>query len=219
MVTDCLTFEDGYPCVLYNWFGGSSTVDYECGYNFDTGKFSVTETKSRKVLAEKTYDFTLNEWHHWVFQYFKDNCEIRFYFDPPMEYGHVARDAVPVFNMRYRYFDSPGQNSCELIFRRLNCQIMMDNVKFYNFVDFTRMNVFVYGDANRDGVADLKDVLLLRRVAAGLEVHPERYWFGPADVVYDGTIDLKDILKLRRYLAGLEEEPLYWPPVITGYEH
>ena len=137
-VTDTKIFEDGYSCTLYNWFGGSTTVDYECGYNFDTGKFNVTETATRKVLAEKKADFTLNEWHHWVFQYFKDSAEIRFYFDPKMTDGKVDPNEEPVFAFSYRYFDMPGVKTNEVILRRLNCQISIDNVKFYNFVDFSK---------------------------------------------------------------------------------
>ncbi len=128
-------FEPGYNSALYHWFGGSSTVDYECGYDFDLGKFVIVETSSRKILAEDTYPFTLNEWHHIVFQYYRDNCEMRFYFDPPMENGTIRADAAPMFRMSYRYFDCPGKDECGVILRRMNCQILLDNVEYYNFVD------------------------------------------------------------------------------------
>ncbi|MBQ7671049.1 MAG: hypothetical protein IJS45_10080 [Clostridia bacterium] len=141
MVTDFRVFEDAYPCVMYNWFGGAKTYEYMCGYNFDTGKFFIEETDSEKIIAEAAGTFTKGVWHHWVFQYFKDNSEMRFYFDPQMENGKVSPSARPMFKMSYRYFDMPGVEKCELIFRRLNCQIMMDNVQFYNFVDFTKTGV------------------------------------------------------------------------------
>ncbi|MBQ7714635.1 MAG: hypothetical protein IJT70_02070 [Clostridia bacterium] len=136
-ITDYVTFEPGYDCFLTNWFGGSKGVDYTCGYNFDNGKFEIRErTQNTLVASSAPTDFAPNEWHHWVFQYFKDSCEIRFYFDPPMEEGCVAKSAVPVFRQIYRYFDAPGLNSCLLILCRMNCQADFDNVEFYNFVDY-----------------------------------------------------------------------------------
>jgi hypothetical protein len=211
-VFDFRLFEDGYPCQLYNWFGGSSTTDYECGYNFDTGKFNITESSSSKVLAESAATFTENEWHHWVFQYFKDTSEIRFYFDPPMENGRVSRRAHPLFHMCYRYFDAPGVEDIELIFRRFNCQIMMDNVEFYNFVDFYSFRSFsnIPGDVNGDGTLDMRDVYRLRCFIAGLtDISGQS--LRNADINGDGEITMKDVLKLRRIIAGLEESP-YIPP-------
>ena len=137
MVTDTKIFEDQYACELYNWFGGSTTVEYKCGYNFDTGKFNITEYNSNKVIASQPGTFSLNEWHHWVFQYYKDNASMRFYFDPKMTNGMVDPNEKPMFEVRYRYFDMPGVTSNQVILRRMNCQIYLDNVKFYNFVDFS----------------------------------------------------------------------------------
>ena len=204
-VTDLQTFEAGYPCTLYNWFGGSSTVDYECGYDFDLGKFVIRESNSERILAEKQADFSLDEWHHWVFQYNKDTCEIRFYFDPEMKDGKVSPDAEPVFAMTYRYFDCSGKDECELIFRRFNAQIMMDNVEFYNFVDFRSAPVperGLAGDANCDDNVDLKDVLLMRRVVAGAE-DLEGQGYLNADIIVDDNIDIKDILQVHRVCAGI----------------
>ena len=217
-VTDTKIFEDGYPCQLYNWFGGWSGFEYECGYNFDTAKFYIADYSSGKVLASKSGSFTLNEWHHWVFQYFKDSCEIRFYFDPPMRNGRVARSAVPVFCLNYRYFDMPGVTSNEVTLKRMNCQIMMDNVEFYNFVDFTQFNpdpvVYVFGDADHDGELTMKDVLLMRRIVAGL-VEDYCAFFPCADTDWDGELTIKDVLKMRRVIAGLDEAPAIWPPAVN----
>jgi hypothetical protein len=62
---------------------------------------------------------------------------MRYYFDPPMENGRVAKSAVPMFQMSYRYFDCPGRDVVIAILRRMNCQILLDNVEFYNFVDWS----------------------------------------------------------------------------------
>ncbi len=59
-------------------------------------------------------------------------------------------------------------------------------------------------DVNSDSVADMKDVLLLRKYLAGiLTVDSE---ISLMDVNADGSIDMKDVLLLRRYLAHLVDE-------------
>ena len=142
-VTGTEQFESSYDSALYTWFGGPDAVSFACGYFFDDSKFIVAETQNLKnpsasALASSAADFSLNEWHHWVFQYDDDTCVMRFYFDPAMEDGHVAQSAVPMFNFRYRYFDYGGAEECILILRRMNCQIQLDNVQMYNFVDWTK---------------------------------------------------------------------------------
>lgn len=58
----------------------------------------------------------------------------------------------------------------------------------------------VFGDANLDGSVDMKDVLLIRRIIAGLE--PPRH-IAYADVNQNGEIDMKDVLLIRKMIAGL----------------
>ena len=60
----------------------------------------------------------------------------------------------------------------------------------------------IRGDANGDGLVTLKDVLLLRRVVAGVATLPEVY-ADNADVNRDGIVTLKDILLLRKVVAGV----------------
>lgn len=59
------------------------------------------------------------------------------------------------------------------------------------------------GDTNGDGELNMKDVLQLRRVVAGI-VTPSDFINVFADINSDGKINMKDILKLRRVIAGLE---------------
>ncbi|MBR3423442.1 MAG: hypothetical protein IKG80_03015, partial [Clostridia bacterium] len=103
------------------------------------------------VASSDPVAFSANEWHHWVFQYFKDNCEMRFYFDPPMDGGRVSASAVPVFKKVYRYFDAPGLEKCILILCRMNCQADFDNIEFYNFVDFTKTGAKTQEDTSIAG--------------------------------------------------------------------
>lgn len=140
MVTGMEVFEQKYPVALYNWFGGANTVGFECGYYFDDGKFELRDSDGDFALAETPADFSLNEWHHWVFQYENSTCTARFYLDPKMENGRVATDAVPIFNLSYRYFDYGSAVNPLQILRRFNAQILLDNVEVYNFVDFTKTN-------------------------------------------------------------------------------
>ena len=213
-VTDFRDFEDGYPSELYNWFGGSSTVDYMCGYNFDTGKFFLEEYSSEKILAEAAGTFTKGEWHHWVFQYFKDNSEMRFYFDPKMENGKVSPGAKPMFKMSYRYFDMPGVEKCELIFRRLNCQIMMDNVQFYNFVDFSKSGiitpdgggtVYVETDTEYDVEGTTKEN---EDGTVSIEVPNNDKYKEDSVTAVKFTVDLKDAKDVAAFkgIKGLSEE-------------
>ncbi|MBR3290328.1 MAG: dockerin type I repeat-containing protein [Clostridia bacterium] len=61
-----------------------------------------------------------------------------------------------------------------------------------------------YGDANGDGSADMKDVLIIRRYIAG---EPIMIDLAAADINRDGSVDMKDVLKLRRCIANMDEWP------------
>ncbi len=136
MVTGLKGFQKGYESALYNWFGGAEQIGNECGYNFNTGKFYIKNTLSGTEYASVAGDFTLNEWHHVVFQYYRPACEVRYYFDPEMAGGRIAPNQQPTLILQYAYLDMPGLSDCEIILRRMNCQIMLDNVEYYNFVDY-----------------------------------------------------------------------------------
>ncbi len=57
-----------------------------------------------------------------------------------------------------------------------------------------------YGDANNDGDVNMKDVLLIRKYIAGMDV---ALIFQNADVNGDGFINMKDVLVVRKFMAGL----------------
>ncbi len=58
------------------------------------------------------------------------------------------------------------------------------------------------GDANGDGDVNMKDVLLMRKYLAEMDVE---YNAQNADVNSDGDVNMKDVLMLRKFLAGLIE--------------
>ncbi|MBE6562505.1 MAG: hypothetical protein E7660_02080 [Ruminococcaceae bacterium] len=151
MVTDLVTFENGYSSYLANWFGGTSAIDYQCGYFFDDSKFKIVNTTDpSEIVAQANAELTLNEWHHWVFQYDNETCVLRFYFDPAMDGDMVSSEAQPVFNLKYKYFDYGSIEKTIAIFRRMNAQIMMDNVQFYNFVDFSKGKIIDKDQSDND---------------------------------------------------------------------
>lgn len=58
----------------------------------------------------------------------------------------------------------------------------------------------IYGDCNRDGNINGKDVLLLRKYIVNLENDIDTV---AADVMHDGKLNGKDVLKLRKYIVGI----------------
>ena len=56
------------------------------------------------------------------------------------------------------------------------------------------------GDANDDGAVNMKDVLLMRKYLAEMDVS---YNEQNADVNVDGEVNMKDVLMLRKYLADM----------------
>ena len=60
------------------------------------------------------------------------------------------------------------------------------------------------GDANRDNSVDMKDVLLLRKHIAKMDVEIDLV---AADVNDDNSLDMKDVLLVRRHIASLSPLP------------
>ena len=67
----------------------------------------------------------------------------------------------------------------------------------------TNPTAVVYGDANGDNAVNMKDVLLVRKYIAGIEVKLD---MTASDVNLDGAVNMKDVLQLRKFLAGLITE-------------
>lgn len=60
----------------------------------------------------------------------------------------------------------------------------------------------VYGDVNADGVANMKDTVLLQQYLNGYDV---RLDYAASDLDFDGILSMRDIARLQRYLNGYEE--------------
>ncbi len=92
------------------------------------------------------------------------------------------------FNLQSHYADCPGANVDDF-------QIMLITVKL--------PAAALLGDVNGDGAVNMKDVLLMRKYLAGMDVE---YDAQNADCNGDGDVNMKDVLMLRKFLAGLIEK-------------
>ena len=68
----------------------------------------------------------------------------------------------------------------------------------------TRIETLYYGDANTDGTVNMKDVLVLRKYLANLDV---TFSQEAADATQDGEVNMKDVLAIRKFVAGLADLP------------
>ena len=66
----------------------------------------------------------------------------------------------------------------------------------------TQAPELVCGDANNDGAVNMKDVLMVRKYLADIEVDIN---LDNADTNNDGDVNMKDVLNLRKFLAGIVE--------------
>ena len=70
------------------------------------------------------------------------------------------------------------------------------------FIPGTYYNT-IAGDANADGMVNLKDVFCIRKRCAGFTVTIDT---AASDVDQDGNVNMKDVLLIRKYLVKLEKE-------------
>lgn len=116
---------------LGNWFGGESTYEYYCGYNFEEQAFVIRNSSNYDLepLFKAPYNLEKNTWYNWKFQYDNESCTVRLYINDEQ-----------IFNVQNKYFRYDGywtlKDGCLLIWWFINTQIKMDNVKMYNFYDY-----------------------------------------------------------------------------------
>ena len=83
------------------------------------------------------------------------------------------------------------------------CVLLCGVLCFSSIVPAAALVTPLYGDANDDGVINMKDVLLLRKYLAGMTQELDKV---NADANEDGSLDMKDVLIIRKYLAGMIEK-------------
>ena len=66
----------------------------------------------------------------------------------------------------------------------------------------TGVREILLGDANDDGSVNMKDVLVMRKALAGIEVFVNNF---NADVNQDDSVNMKDVLQIRKLLANIIE--------------
>lgn len=117
--------------------------------------------------------------------------------------GDYIEFDTPVTEHDYAVFTVAPTYSSEGYTRHL-CKVC----SYYYDDDIKDAVPVFYGDANADGVINLKDVLLTRKFAASVldksEIDMDR-----ADANADGIINLKDVLLIRKFSARVLD---YFPP-------
>lgn len=122
---------DKYPPALFNWFGGSSGYEYECGYYFNDGQFKIvnSETRDMEPLAAVNYKLEPNTWYNWRFVFDNNSCTVRLYINDEAIFGTD-------FWNRYFFYsgDEHQKDGTLMLWRMFNTQFQMDNVRIYNAV-------------------------------------------------------------------------------------
>lgn len=77
------------------------------------------------------------------------------------------------------------------------------NCLYYYDEDIVDAIPLYYGDVNGDGEVNVKDVLLTRKCASGIDVDDALEVMTRADVNADEEVNVKDVLIIRKFAAGL----------------
>ncbi len=125
--------EDGthnYEPAVFNWFGGSTGYDYECGYYFNDGQFKIQASDSRDTgtaIATADFKMEMNTWYNWRFVFDNGSCTVRLYINDQPIFGE------DVWN-RYFYYssDEHQKDGTLMLWRMFNTKFQMDNVRIYN---------------------------------------------------------------------------------------
>lgn len=137
---------DGYDSYVCNWFGGSSTAEFECGYYFQDSQFKIVNRNDHSVVIGNpvSYNFEKGQWYNWKFQYDNKSCTARLYINDQL-----------IINTTYRYFyyssDQSLKQGTPLYFWQMNTQTMYDNVRIYNFVDWENTKTITENGGNNNG--------------------------------------------------------------------
>lgn len=119
---------DKYDPAVFNWFGGSTGFEYECGYYFNDGQFKIQGTDSAgKPIATANFKMELDTWYNWRFVFDNGSCTARLYINDQPIFGE------DVWN-RYFYYSSDEHQSdgTLMLWRMFNTKFQMDNVRIYN---------------------------------------------------------------------------------------
>ncbi|MCI8610449.1 MAG: hypothetical protein HFE66_00850 [Clostridiales bacterium] len=119
---------DKYPPAVFNWFGGSTGYEYECGYYFNDGQFKIQGTESAgQPIATANFKMELDTWYNWRFVFDNGSCTARLYINDQPIFGE------DVWNRYFYYSSDEHQNDGTLmLWRMFNTKFQMDNVRIYN---------------------------------------------------------------------------------------
>ncbi len=117
---------------LGTWFGGSNSYEYYCGYDFEERAFVIRDSFNYELepIAKVPYELEKDTWYNWKFQYDDASCTARLFINDEQ-----------IFDVQNKYFiytqNNVRENGCLLIWWFINTQIKMDNVRMYNFYDYS----------------------------------------------------------------------------------
>ncbi|MBE6587798.1 MAG: hypothetical protein E7647_05220 [Ruminococcaceae bacterium] len=150
MYTAVEQMAEGYGSELYNWFGGASGYNFQCGYFFNDNAFKVINWNDQnEVLSTYPYDLKKDNWYNWKFQFDNESCNARLWIDDlsteadnveagtPGQLGYTNEWGTLVVNSCWRYYYYSTEKALTegtlLLFRQMNTKVAYDNVKIYNF--------------------------------------------------------------------------------------
>ena len=189
---------------VYFWFGGSSGMANEAGYDFEKGCFFIQPANDAQTYAayEEYVELTPGEWY-----------TIKFTYDCPGEDAYFDEGAI-----NYCSFELNGEKVIRfsddfeaafqlpstaklIILRTFGVEAYIDNyaVGSADFAWVEEEEVLL-GDVNGDGNINVRDLLFLKKYIAGV-ISIDDIAADLADINGDGEIGAKDSMALKQILV------------------
>ncbi len=192
-----------YGHKVYFWFGGSSGMAHEAGYDFDKGCFYIKPSSGNVYDAFESYvELELGAWN-----------TLKFVYDCPGEDAYWDEGAINTC-----YFELNGEVVCAfddeitaafelptsakyIILRTFGVEAYIDNYAVGS-ADFAWIEAeeLLYGDVNGDEAINVRDLLFIKKFLAGA-ITADDINVELADVNADGQISAKDVMALKALLV------------------
>ena len=110
-------------------------------------------------------------------------------------------ETQPTKKINYTFVDENGNTV--IVYADGTVEIIPKSTETEPSVTATGAPSILLGDANDDGAVNMKDVLVMRKALAGMDVSMNNF---NADVNQDGSVNMKDVLQIRKFLANVITE-------------
>jgi hypothetical protein len=194
---------EGYGHTAYFWFGGSSGIANEAGYDFDRGVFFVRPFNST-AYAEKTASVNISrdEWHHLEFKVnaIKDADEV---------WMKLILDGKEVFVWGLdeegdEWYDTNSNLPTEqsfCILRDFGVEADIDNFAVGSLDLDLGATHHDFADLTGDGRITTKDLKLMKLALAD-KITLNWAQIQAADINGDGLFTIQDLAAMKQLLAG-----------------